>query len=157
MNISISIFQEIFGSTDKIFISGGGLSIRQQRVKSAQIRSYFWSDFPIFGLNTEICGVNLRIQFEYKKMRTRNNSVFRHFLPSAIILWSFEIFLKFPNFQRSLVLRCSATCEELRIYQFITKLRFTSGERKICSTIEKSENIINMNVCKIFFCFLCLY
>ena len=30
--------------------------------------------FPVFGLNTEICGVNLRIQSEYKKTRTRKIS-----------------------------------------------------------------------------------
>ena len=35
--------------------------------------------FPVFGLNTEIYGVNLRIQSKYRKMRTRKNSVFRHF------------------------------------------------------------------------------
>ena len=38
--------------------------------------------FPVFGLNTEIYGVNLRIQSEYRKMRTRNNSVFEHFYNS---------------------------------------------------------------------------
>ena len=35
--------------------------------------------FPVFGLNTEIYEVNLRIQSEYRKIRTRNNSVFGHF------------------------------------------------------------------------------
>ena len=35
--------------------------------------------FHVFGLNTEIYGVNLGIQFEYRKIRTRNNSVFGHF------------------------------------------------------------------------------
>ena len=35
--------------------------------------------FPVFGLNTEIYFVNLRIQSEYRKIRTRNNSVFGHF------------------------------------------------------------------------------
>ena len=39
--------------------------------------------FPIFGLTTEIFGVNLRIQSEYKKIRTRNNSVFGHFSRSV--------------------------------------------------------------------------
>ena len=32
--------------------------------------------FPVFGLNTEIY---LRVQSEYKKIRTRKNSVFGHF------------------------------------------------------------------------------
>ena len=40
--------------------------------------------FPVFGLNTGIYGVNLRIQSEYRKMLIRNNSVFRHFSRSLI-------------------------------------------------------------------------
>ena len=39
--------------------------------------------FPVFELNMEIYSVNLRIQVEYKKIRTRNNSVFGHFSRSA--------------------------------------------------------------------------
>ena len=35
--------------------------------------------FPAFELNTEIYGVIHRIQSEYRKIRTRNNSVFGHF------------------------------------------------------------------------------
>ena len=48
-------------------------------MKSVQMQSYLWSVFPVFGLNTEIYGVNLSIQSEYRKIRTRNNSVFGHF------------------------------------------------------------------------------
>ena len=36
--------------------------------------------FPVLGWNTEIYEVNLRIQSEYRKIRTRNNFVFGHFL-----------------------------------------------------------------------------
>ena len=36
--------------------------------------------FPVFGLNTEIYSVNIRIQSEYRKIRSRKNSVFGHFL-----------------------------------------------------------------------------
>ena len=32
--------------------------------------------FPVFGLNTEIYGVNLRIKSKYRKLWTRKNSVF---------------------------------------------------------------------------------
>ena len=39
--------------------------------------------FPVFGLNTEIYPVNLRIQSEYRKIRTGKNSVFGHFSGSA--------------------------------------------------------------------------
>ena len=35
--------------------------------------------FPEFGLDTEIYGVNFRIQSEYRKIWTRSNSVFGHF------------------------------------------------------------------------------
>ena len=35
--------------------------------------------FPVFGLNMKIYGVNLSIQSEYRKIRTRNNSIFGHF------------------------------------------------------------------------------
>ena len=38
--------------------------------------------FPVFGLNTEIYGVNLRIHSEYRKIRTRKNSVFKYFYRS---------------------------------------------------------------------------
>ena len=37
----------------------------------------------VFGLNTEINGVNLRIQSEQRKIRTRNKSVFGHFSRSV--------------------------------------------------------------------------
>ena len=36
------------------------------------------SYFPVFGLNREIYVLNLRIQSEYRKMRTRKYSVFGH-------------------------------------------------------------------------------
>ena len=52
-------------------------------VKSVQIRSFFWSVFSIFGLNTEIYAVNFRIQSEYGKIGTRKNIVFGHFSRSA--------------------------------------------------------------------------
>ena len=39
--------------------------------------------FPVFGLNTEIHAVNLRIQPEYSKIRSRNNIVFRRLPRSA--------------------------------------------------------------------------
>ena len=48
-------------------------------VKSVQIRSFSGPHLPIFRLNTEIYGVNLRIQSEYRKKRTRENSVFGYF------------------------------------------------------------------------------
>ena len=47
-------------------------------VKSVQIRIYFWSVFSCIW--TEYGEIwSLRIQSEYRKIRTRNNSVFGHF------------------------------------------------------------------------------
>ena len=40
--------------------------------------------FPVLRLNMEIYGVSLRIQSEYREIRTRNNSLFGHFSRSAI-------------------------------------------------------------------------
>ena len=41
--------------------------------------------FPIFGLNMEVYSVNLRIQSEYREIRIRKNSVFRHFSRSELL------------------------------------------------------------------------
>ena len=41
--------------------------------------------FPAFGLNTKRYFVSLRIKSKCKKMQTRNNSIFGHFLPSNIL------------------------------------------------------------------------
>ena len=59
-------------------------------VKSVQIQ--FFSDlyFLVFGLNTEIYGVNLPIQSECRKIRTRKNSVFG--LRSEIVALFFHFY-----------------------------------------------------------------
>ena len=41
--------------------------------------------FHAFRLNTEIYAVNLRIQSEYRKIRTRNNPIFEYFSRSGSI------------------------------------------------------------------------
>ena len=46
--------------------------------------------FPVFGLNTEIYEVNLRIQLEYRKKRTRKISVFGHFSRSGTYKFIFH-------------------------------------------------------------------
>ena len=54
--------------------------------------------FPVFGLNTEIYGVNLRIQSEYRKIQTRNNSVFEHFFTQCNNMSKHEDYrLKIPG------------------------------------------------------------
>ena len=62
-------------------------------VKSVQLRSYFWSVFSCIrreygDLRSKSPG-NLRIQSEYRKIQTRNNSVIGHFSRSdAIKQWN---------------------------------------------------------------------
>ena len=59
--------------------------------------------FPAFGLNTKRYFVSLHIQSECKKMRTRNNSIFGHFLPSNIltmksnVVWAPTVHLERPD------------------------------------------------------------
>ena len=54
--------------------------------------------FPVFGLNIEIYSVILRIQSEYRKIRTRINSVFGHFsienMFFTVVSWQKYIDLK---------------------------------------------------------------
>ena len=53
--------------------------------KSVQIRSYFWFVFSFIWTDLQIFPVNLQIQSEYRKIRTRNNSAFGCFLRSGHI------------------------------------------------------------------------
>ena len=46
-------------------------------MKSVQIQSYFW--FVFSRIRTEYLLLNLRIQSQYRKIWTRNNSLFGHF------------------------------------------------------------------------------
>ena len=52
-------------------------------MESIQIRSFPGPYFPTFKLNTEIYEVDLRIQSEHGKVRTKKKSVFGHFPHSA--------------------------------------------------------------------------
>ena len=67
------------------------------------------SCFLIFGLNTEIYFVNLRIQSEYTKIRTRNNSVFGHFSRSV----RFNHLLELNHLMLSLVAKIGRRQTEL--------------------------------------------
>ena len=52
-------------------------------VRIIQMRCFSGPRFPVLELNSEIYGVNLRIQSKYEKIRTRKNSVFQHLSRSA--------------------------------------------------------------------------
>ena len=56
-----------------------GHTDQKKLLKIVLIRSFSGPSFPAFGLNAKIYGVNLRIESEYRKIRTRQNSVFGHF------------------------------------------------------------------------------
>ena len=47
------------------------------------MRSFSGPYFPVVGLNTEIYGINFRIQSEYRKIETRKNSISRNFSRSV--------------------------------------------------------------------------
>ena len=68
-------------SSYKHQLSSKFLSVNAHCVKSVQIRNFFGSYFPVFGLNTEIYGVNMdqKKTKKYRKIRTRKNSVLKQF------------------------------------------------------------------------------
>ena len=86
--------------------------------------------FSVFGLNTEIYSVYLRIQSEYRKMRTRKNSVIWKLFTQC---WNhipkvLQVFVKFQfGFHRPL-------CSELVIQQLQNqKHQFTNFRQNSCS------------------------
>ena len=93
-----SKWKNVYGSLCKIYQSIGFLwpYLGKYRSEKPRVLAYTtWKVskygvisgpyFPVFGLNTEIYEVNLRIQSEYRNIRTRNNSVFGHFSRSDIL------------------------------------------------------------------------
>ena len=72
--------------------------------KNCSNSEFFWSSFFVFGLNIDNDHVNLRIQSEYEKMPTRENSESEHFLQSeprfyfenecVISVWHFLALIK---------------------------------------------------------------
>ena len=54
--------------------------------KVSKYRVFSGPYFPVFGLNTEIYGVNLRIQSKYGKKWTRKNSGLGHFSPRVLLV-----------------------------------------------------------------------
>ena len=63
-------------------------------VKSVQIWSFSGPYFPVFGLNTEIYSINLRMRSKYRKIRSRKNSVFGHFSCSDFAVNVSEVYSK---------------------------------------------------------------
>ena len=67
-----------------LYLTGTAWKVSKYGVISGQY-------FSVSGLNTEICWLNLRIQSEYRKMRTKNNSVFGQFSRSVDYSYSLSI------------------------------------------------------------------
>ena len=69
--------------------------------------------FPVFGLNTEIYLVNLRIQPVYRKQGPEENSIFAHFLRSERGKWNckFRAISQYKTSKNAL----QATLENLKI------------------------------------------
>ena len=95
------------------------------------------SYFPVFGLNTEIYFVNLRIQAEYRKILTRNNYIFGHFSRSVFYAYFFiHIPTMFKDCVRyicaSLFLSLNeSTCQTMRnVFYFTSKALFFSRENQ---------------------------
>ena len=66
-----------------ILLSQNNIIIFVSGLSNLPIKFFLSRIFPAFGLNTEIYGVNLRIQSECGEIWTRKNSVFGHFLRSG--------------------------------------------------------------------------
>ena len=56
-----------------------GITCKKTPKKSVQIRSYFWSVYSCVRTEYRNLLINLHIQSEYRKTRTRNDSVSAHF------------------------------------------------------------------------------
>ena len=71
----------------ELFLSSESVCLQLQHkdthcVKSIRVWSFSGLHFPAFGLNTEICGVNIRIQSKCGKIRTRKLRTKKIFRPS---------------------------------------------------------------------------
>ena len=102
-------------------------------MKSVQIPSFSDPYFSVFGLNTEIYEVNHCIHSEYRKMRTRNNSVFEHLSRSVSAKnWSF---LRLPCIFKEVKTKRKNTenCKkDFSIHlHFSTQIPFITSEREL--------------------------
>ena len=64
-------------------LTNQGFYITSTECKASKYGVFSVPYFPVFGLNTEIYGINLRIQCKYRKIRTRKNSAFGQFIRSV--------------------------------------------------------------------------
>ena len=104
--------------------------------------------FPVFGLNAEIYGVNLRILSKCRKIRTRNNSVFGHFSRSGH-KWDLKLSKDFTNF-------CGGFPASINMLKVNNRNITTMCE--ICSKLTiRHQNDINANevIDSVLWCLYC--
>ena len=72
--------------------------------------------FHIFRLNTETYSVNVRIQSEYRKIRTRNNSILGHFSCSVYVYY-LQLFGmdNISNWLEILSKSCNVCCKTFKV------------------------------------------
>ena len=107
-------------------------------VKRVQIRSFFWSVFPAFRLNTEIYGVGLRIQSKCGKTQTRKNSLFGHFSRSEK---EYSSVLLAPSFSP---INCKSlmvikVIERIMKFAIIKPFKITSWPKNVTSIETKTK------------------
>ena len=102
----------------------------QRCVKSVQIRSFFWSVFSC-------------IRTEYRKIRTRKNSIFGYFSRSA----SFWTIIKSYN------------CKRLFGVHFDSKLNFDAYNENICQKANRKLNATGnfLSIILLFGCYPVIY
>ena len=88
---------DAFGWNPQIWSASQVLCLCSTAWKVSKYGVFSGPYFAVFGLNTEINGVNIRIQSEYGKIRTRNNSVFGHFSHSVVLIKSTKLVAKLAS------------------------------------------------------------
>ena len=86
-------------------------------VKSIRIRSFSGPYFSTFGLNTDIYPVNLCIQSELGKIRTRKT-------PNTDTLDVVSFFVKFPKLTKKFNWNSLLICKVMYRHTFLEKLHF---------------------------------
>ena len=105
-----------------LYLTGTAWKVSKYGVISGQY-------FSVSGLNTEICWLNLRIQSEYRKIRTKNNSVFGQFSRSVDYSYSLSI-QKIKQTDKAL-----QHCEHTRSWDLYKTFRHLWHNRDSCSEV----------------------
>ena len=100
-------------------------------MKSAKYGAFSGPHFPVFGLNTDIYFVNLRIQSKYRKIRTRKNSVFGHFSLRASDIFALLPLLSDSINSTAMVCHCITVICEITEHVNPGKSPVITGDRPV--------------------------